>query len=323
MAWFDENSPTNTGFSGGMDKTGGFQTVPSVGTGQAGLPRDPGTGSTLPAPDGYYAWRDVNTGQIHYTPNGQMHLMGGSSPDGASPVNQNPLFNPNTNITPGMDIPLAGGTAPAATPAAPTAGAPTNFDAAWLDTIFPGETLSSEMLLAKEAELGKLGVKVLRNAEGRAGKIQLPNGQIVDVVQGGGTGLNRKQWLTGDASGGASGGSLGSLGQGFGGLTAPFTGQFSAPSAADAQAQPGFQFALDKGLNAVDRGAASKGTLLTGGNVKDRIDYATGMASQNYNNVFNQSLATFGTNRDTFYHNQDSPYNKYLNLAQLGKPTTP
>jgi hypothetical protein len=240
----------------------------------------------------------------------------------APAVNQNPYFDPSTNITPGVDIPLAG-TTTTPTTAPTTSTVPTTFDAAWLNTIFPGDTLSSEMLIAKEAELSKLGVKVLRNAEGRAGKLQLPNGQIVDVVQGGGTGLNRKQWLTGDASGGSSGGSLGMLGQGFGGLVEPFTGQFSAPTAAQAEAQPGYQFARDQGLQAIDRSAAAKGTLLTGGNLKDLATFAGGTASQNYNNVFNQGLQSFQTNRDTFYHNQDSPFNKYFNVAQLGKPTTP
>ncbi len=123
------------------------------------------------------------------------------------------------------------------------------------------------------------------------------------------------------------GGSLGSLGgqnpTGFGGYLAPFTDQFSAPTAAQAEAQPGYQFARDQGLQAIDRSAAAKGTLLTGGNLKDLAGYAGGVASQNYNSLYNQSANTFGINQSTFYHNQDAPYQKLLNLSSLGKPTTP
>lgn len=79
--------------------------------------------------------------------------------------------------------------------------------------MFPGDTLSHDDLLAKEGELNAQGIKVLRNAKGRAGKIQLPDGRIIDVVQGGESGLNKKQWLGPDEDGGGAGQQGGAAGQ--------------------------------------------------------------------------------------------------------------
>lgn len=145
------------------------------------------------------------------------------------------------------------------------------------------------------------------------------------IAQGDGAAATRSgaQQPYGASSYGGVGGANPNDGLGFGSLTAPFTGQFTAPTAAQAEAQPGYQFARDQGLQAIDRSAASKGTLLTGGNLKDLAGYAGGVASTNYNNLFNQNATTFGMNRDTFYHNQDSPFNKLYQVSNMGKPTTP
>src|SRR6185369_11111764 len=94
--------------------------------------------------------------------------------------------------------------APSPTPTpgtTPTTSGPQNGDwEGWFNTLFPGESLSPDQLVAKEAEINAAGGKVLRNAAGVAGKIQLPGGEIIDVIQGASSGLNRKQFLRGDAS---------------------------------------------------------------------------------------------------------------------------
>jgi len=211
------------------------------------------------------------------------------------------------------------------TPTATTGPGPVNGDwQTWFNTLTAGKPPTPDQLAGLESAINAAGGKVLRNAAGVAGKIQLPNGQIIDVIQSAGTGGKAWQWLTGDASGGAAdGGSLGRLGQGFGGYLDPFTGEFHAPNLAELEGTPGYQFARDQGLQAIDRSAAAKGTLLTGGTLKDLAGFAGGIASQNYNNVFAQGLDTFKTNRDTFYHNQDSPFSKLYQVSALGRPTTP
>lgn len=51
---------------------------------------------------------------------------------------------------------------------------------------------------------------------------------------------------------------------------------------------PGYQFAYNQGLNAVNRTAAARGQLGSGNRLYDLTKYGQGMASQTYNNTFNQ-----------------------------------
>ena len=62
---------------------------------------------------------------------------------------------------------------------------------------------------------------------------------------------------------------------------------------------PGYQFARDEGLQAIQRSAAAKGTLLTGGTLKGLARYGEGIADQLYNET----------------------YDRYLRLADLGQRT--
>ena len=59
---------------------------------------------------------------------------------------------------------------------------------------------------------------------------------------------------------------------------------------------PGYRFAFSEGQRAVQTGAASKGTLLTGGTQKALARFGTGLADQTYGNQFNRflSLADLG-----------------------------
>lgn len=61
---------------------------------------------------------------------------------------------------------------------------------------------------------------------------------------------------------------------------------------------PGYQFALQQGQQGLDRTAAAKGLLLSGGQLKDTVNYNQGMADQLFGNYFNQNmdLAKIGQN---------------------------
>jgi hypothetical protein len=50
------------------------------------------------------------------------------------------------------------------------------------------------------------------------------------------------------------------------------------------QASPGYQFTLDQGIGALDRSAAARGLLNSGNQTGDVLNYATGLANQDYNN---------------------------------------
>lgn len=127
-------------------------------------------------------------------------------------------------------------------------------------------------------------------------------------------------------------GSFGSLAQGW---NTPFQspGNFQAPTMDDAMNSPGFQFRLKEGLDALQRSAAAKGTLLTGGTLKDINSWAQDYASNEYDKVYGRALGEnqlqygrawneYGMDRDSFYQNQDNLFNRNFSLAQLGQQAT-
>lgn len=63
------------------------------------------------------------------------------------------------------------------------------------------------------------------------------------------------------------------------------------------QKSPGYQFRLGEGVNAIDRSAASRGLLNSGGTLKALTRYGQGVGSDEFNNYTNRlgMLAGFGT----------------------------
>jgi hypothetical protein len=115
---------------------------------------------------------------------------------------------------------------------------------------------------------------------------------------------------------------LGQLGAAMPSVTAPYTQQFQAPTAAQAAATPGYQFALQQGLNAIQSGAAAQGNLLTGGTQKNLANYATGLASQTYQQTYNNALAQYQNNYNVFANNQANMFNRLMGYAGLGAGMT-
>jgi len=74
---------------------------------------------------------------------------------------------------------------------------------------------------------------------------------------------------------------------------------FTAPGAEGMFADPGYQFRLDQGRKALEQSAAGRGTLRTGGTLKDILSYGQNMASQEYGNVYNRALNAYNTNLGT------------------------
>ena len=63
-------------------------------------------------------------------------------------------------------------------------------------------------------------------------------------------------------------------------------------------ASPDYQFSLTQGLQGLDRSAAARGSLYSGGHSADVLNYAQGLADQNYNSYYGklQQLAGMGQN---------------------------
>lgn len=72
---------------------------------------------------------------------------------------------------------------------------------------------------------------------------------------------------------------------------------FSAPSAQSVlDNDPGYQFRLDQGTQALQQSAAARGTLNTGGTLQDLVNYGQNYASSEYGNAYNRALGTYQTN---------------------------
>lgn len=102
-------------------------------------------------------------------------------------------------------------------------------------------------------------------------------------------------------------------------------GSFGEPSAEEAMNSPGVQFALGEAQKAIERSAASKGTLLTGGTLKALAGYETGLAGQLYGDVFNRRLQAAQFNQQAGLGNayyglaaNTQNFNNLYNLAKLG-----
>jgi hypothetical protein len=108
------------------------------------------------------------------------------------------------------------------------------------------------------------------------------NGQWYDLVQG--YGAEGAKWQT--PAWGSGGGAGGAGGGGSAGMQAAL------------ETSPGFQFRLAEGQKALERSAAAKGTLLTGGTAKALTRYGQDFASNEYNNRYNQlyGLSQLGLN---------------------------
>jgi hypothetical protein len=79
-------------------------------------------------------------------------------------------------------------------------------------------------------------------------------------------------------------------------------------SAADFQADPGYQFNLQQGQNAIQRSAAARGLLNSTGTMKNLAGFTSGLASNEYSNAYNR-----------FTQNQNQRYNMLSSLASGGQ----
>lgn len=108
-------------------------------------------------------------------------------------------------------------------------------------------------------------------------------------------------------------GTMGSLMQAYPG------GKFAAPTAAQAEATPGYKFALNQGEGAVQAGAAANGSLLTGGTLNAEQQFGQGLADTNYNTTYNQALQGYNTNYNTWANDQANKFNRLAAVSGMGQ----
>lgn len=104
-------------------------------------------------------------------------------------------------------------------------------------------------------------------------------------------------------SGPPSGGPSGAGAGGFGSLSRDF-------SAEDFQADPGYAFRLEEGFKALERSAAARGTVLSGGTLKELARYNQGFASNEFGNAYNR-----------FQENRRTRFNQLAAISGVGQQT--
>jgi len=100
-------------------------------------------------------------------------------------------------------------------------------------------------------------------------------------------------------------------------------GEFAQPAkfaftADQFQADPGYAFRLSEGLKALERSAAARGGLLSGGTGKALQQFGQEMGSQEYTNAYNRALT--GYNADVA--RSDTGYNRLAGMAGVGQTTS-
>jgi hypothetical protein len=106
---------------------------------------------------------------------------------------------------------------------------------------------------------------------------------------------------------------------GFGELAQNFNEQFKAPDSISEQNDPGFQARLNLGQQALERSAAARGNVLSGGTLKDLNQFSQDYASNEYGNVYNRAFNEFSNRYNIFKQNQADKFNRYSALSGGGQ----
>jgi hypothetical protein len=202
---------------------------------------------------------------------------------------------PNTPIPPPP-------TTPPPAPANPWATAPTdgNWQHWWTTNV---GTNAPSLAYLQGLDFGNSGVSLARNGAGAInGKVNFPGVGTVDVVRAFGTGDPNQmawQWDTG----GDAGAGAGPVPSYAPPTPAPYPGlptftppTFKAPSIDEALNDPGYQFRVQQGREALQSWAAAKGTAYDSQTAKALEDYGQGAATQGYRDVWDRDYSAYGAN---------------------------
>ena len=95
-------------------------------------------------------------------------------------------------------------------------------------------------------------------------------------------------------------------------------GSFQAPTGVNYQNDPGFQFRLSQGVQALQNSAAARGDLMSGNTLQALTQLGQDMGSQEYGNVFQRALQSYGANANTFFQNQNNQFSRLMGTAGMG-----
>lgn len=97
-----------------------------------------------------------------------------------------------------------------------------------------------------------------------------------------------------------------------GAMPPAFTGQV------DLSQDPGYAFRMSEGMKALERSAAARGGLLSGGQLKGIQRFGQDLASQEYQNAYNRALTQY----NAAVNREGTGYNRLAALAGVGQTAT-
>lgn len=103
------------------------------------------------------------------------------------------------------------------------------------------------------------------------------------------------------------------------GLLTPFTDTFQAPTSVTEQNDPGYQFRLQQGQQALENSAAAKGGLLSGNTLEAEQQFGQNYASNEYSNVYSRAMQEFNQKYGIFENNQTNTFNRLAALSGTGQ----
>ena len=93
--------------------------------------------------------------------------------------------------------------------------------------------------------------------------------------------------------------------------------QFQAPTLDQARQSPGYRFAQQQGIDAIQRSATARGALGSGSTLKALQSYGTGLADSTYGNVFNRAMQGYQAN----LQRQGQEFGQTFGVTGLGQNT--
>ena len=87
---------------------------------------------------------------------------------------------------------------------------------------------------------------------------------------------------------------------------------FKPPTQEELAANPSYQFRLGQGQDALQRAAAAKGVLRTGGTLQDLLKYGQDYASQEYENASNRYRQDYGVQQQNAMDKWRSDWEQYV-----------
>lgn len=105
----------------------------------------------------------------------------------------------------------------------------------------------------------------------------------------------------------------------YGSLMEPWEREFLAPSMEEMQMDPGYQFRLQEGMDAIQHSAAARGGITTGATLEDLTRYSQGLASTEYGSAYGRSRDEYESAYRTFQQNQMNQYNRLMGISGMGQ----